>query len=76
MARRRRSDMFVPEEIAVVHVMNRVARGSYLFGKDLVSGKDYSYRQRWLEERLHCRWRVSELTCWDSRFLAITFTRF
>ncbi len=68
MARRRRSDMFVPEEIAVVHVMNRVARGSYLFGKDLVSGKDYSYRQRWLEERL-----ALQVACFGIDLLGFSF---
>lgn len=52
MARRRRSDIFVPDEIAVVHVMNRVAHGSYLFGRDSDTGVDYFYRKRWMEERL------------------------
>lgn len=52
MARRRRSEIFTPDEIAVVHVMNRVARGAYLFGKDEDSSKDCTHRKRWMEERL------------------------
>ncbi len=68
MARRRRSEMFVPEEVAVVHVMNRVARGSYLFGKDPKTGKTFSIASDGWKNAWHCRWPVSELTCWGTRF--------
>jgi hypothetical protein len=37
MARRRRSDVFVADETAVVHVMNRTVRGLFLLGEEPVS---------------------------------------
>ena len=39
MARMARAEVFAPDEVAVVHVMNRVVRRCYLLGDDLVSGK-------------------------------------
>ena len=50
MARLARADHFAPDEIAIVHVCNRVVRKSYLFGDDPVTGKNYNYRKGWIEE--------------------------
>ena len=50
MARLARSDHFAPDEIAIVHVYNRVVRKSYLLGDDPVTGKNYNYRKGWIEE--------------------------
>ncbi len=52
MARRKRSDIFVADEVAVVHVMNRAVRGLFLLGEDPVSKKNYDYRRDWMEQRL------------------------
>ncbi len=52
MARLTRVDLFSPEEVAIVHVMNRVVRRCYLMGIDPVSRKNYDHRKRWLEDRM------------------------
>jgi hypothetical protein len=49
MAREARAEVFVPDEAAVVHVMNRVVRRCYLFGDDPVSGKNYDHRKVMIE---------------------------
>ena len=45
MARMARAEVFAPDEVAVVHVMNRVVRRCYLLGDDPVSGKNYDHRK-------------------------------
>ena len=40
MASMARSEIFAPDQVAAVHVMNRVVRRCYLFGDDPVSGKN------------------------------------
>lgn len=52
MARTRRTDVFDPDEIATVHVMNRVVRRCFLLGRDPLSGNNYDHRQGWIEEQL------------------------
>lgn len=52
MARRKRSDLYVPGEIAIVHVMNRTNRGVFLFGEDPISKRNCDYRKEWMEQRL------------------------
>ena len=45
MAKMARAEVFAPDEVAVVHVMNRVVRRCYLLGNDPVSGKNYDHRK-------------------------------
>lgn len=52
MARQARGDLFSADEVAVVHVMNRVHHGEYLLGKDDKTKKDYSYRRGWFLKKL------------------------
>ena len=52
MARLGRAEIFSPEEIATVHVMNRVVRSCYLMGDDPFSGKNYDHRKQWIEDEL------------------------
>ena len=52
MARCNRGLVFSPDEIAVVHVMNRTTRRCWLFGDDPLTGKNYDHRKAWCEERL------------------------
>jgi hypothetical protein len=49
MARMARAEVFAPDEVAVVHVMNRVVRRCYLLGNDSVSGKNYDQRKVMIE---------------------------
>src|ERR1700691_1600094 len=52
MARIARIEVFSPEEVAIVHVMNRVVRRCFLFGNDPVSGKNFDHRKVWIEDQL------------------------
>jgi hypothetical protein len=52
MSRTPRAETFAPDEIATVHVMNRVVRRCFLMGTDSLTGKNYDYRKEWLEEEL------------------------
>ena len=52
MARMARAEVFAPDEVAVVHVMNRVVRRCYLLGNDPVSGKNYDHRKVMIELQL------------------------
>ena len=52
MARMARAEVFAPDEVAVVHVMNRVVRRCYLMGNDPVSGKNYDHRKVMIELQL------------------------
>ena len=52
MARLARAEVFSPDEVAVVHVMNRVVRRCFLLGTDAVTGKNFDHRKVWIEELL------------------------
>lgn len=49
MARLPRSEVFVPEEVAILHSVCRVVRRCWLLGDDPVSGKNYDHRKQWVE---------------------------
>ena len=52
MARLARVEVFAADEVAVVHVMNRVVRRCFLLGDDPITGKNYDHRKQWVEELL------------------------
>ena len=52
MARLARVEVFAADEVAVVHVMNRIVRRCYLLGYDSVTGKNYDHRKVWIDEQL------------------------
>lgn len=52
MSRTIRGEVFAPDEIATVHVMNRVVRRCFLLGSDSLSGQNYDHRKDWLENEL------------------------
>ena len=52
MARLARAELFGADEIAVVHVVNRVVRRCFLMGDDPVSGKNFDHRKQWIENEL------------------------
>ncbi len=52
MARNARVELFDPDEIAIVHAMNRTVRRCPLLGLDPTSGRNYDYRKRWIESEL------------------------
>ncbi len=53
MSRLPRIELFAADEVAVVHVMNRVVRRCFLLGHDPLTGKNYDHRKVWVEDQLH-----------------------
>ena len=51
MARMAREEVFAPDEVEVVQVMNCVVRRCYLLGNDPVSGKNYDHRKVMIENQ-------------------------
>ena len=52
MARIARVEVFAPDEIAIVHVLNLTVRRCFLMGNDPVSGKNFVHRKAWMETEL------------------------
>ena len=52
MARIARVEVFAPDEIAIVHVLNRTVRRCFLLGDDPITGKNFDHRKAWLETEL------------------------
>jgi len=52
MPRPLRSEVFRPQEIAILHCVQRCVRRAYLSGVDSVTGTDYSYRKEWIRQRI------------------------
>jgi hypothetical protein len=52
MPRPLRSELFLPHEVSICHVVQRCVRRMFLAGLDDETGKDYSYRREWIRQRL------------------------
>jgi REP element-mobilizing transposase RayT len=52
MPRPLRSEIYRPQEIAILHCTQRCVRRAYLSGVDTVSGTDYTYRKEWIRQRI------------------------
>jgi len=52
MPRTPRAEQFDPNEICIVHLVQRCVRRSFLTGFDEATGKDYSHRREWIRARL------------------------
>jgi hypothetical protein len=52
MPRAPRVETFEPNEVAIVHCVQRCVRRAYLAGVDAVSGQNYDFRREWIRRRL------------------------
>ena len=52
MPRTPRAEQFDPNEVCIVHLIQRCVRKSYLTGFDQATGKDYSHRREWIRSRM------------------------
>ena len=52
MPRVPRADVFDPDQVCVLHLVQRCVRRSFLTGVDPVSGKDFSFRREWIRARM------------------------
>jgi REP element-mobilizing transposase RayT len=54
MPRPLRSELFDPNEVGIVHCIQRCVRRAFLAGQDPVTGRNYEFRREWIRERLEC----------------------
>ncbi len=73
MARLARVEIFAPDEIAIVHVMNRTVRRCFLMGIDPLTGKNFDHRKAWMEIELKHLAAHFGSTFFAMRFSPITF---
>ena len=52
MPRVPRADVFDPDQVCILHLVQRCVRRSFLTGVDPVSGKDFSFRREWIRARM------------------------
>ena len=52
MPRTPRAEQFDPNQVGIVHLIQRCVRKSYLTGFDESTGKDYSHRREWIRARM------------------------
>ncbi|XZE20832.1 hypothetical protein SH449x_000720 [Pirellulaceae bacterium SH449] len=52
MARISRVEIFAPDEVAIVHCVNRTVRICFLLGEDPVTGKNFDHRNARMEIEL------------------------
>ena len=52
MGRLKRIEQYSPDEVAIVHCVQRCVRRAYLAGKDAVSGQDFGHRREWIRRRM------------------------
>ena len=52
MPRTPRAEQFDPNEVGIVHMIQRCVRRTHLAGFDETTGKDYSHRREWIRVRL------------------------
>ena len=52
MARQNRSEIFDPEQVSVMHCINRAVRRAMLCGFDRFTGQSFEHRRDWVKNRL------------------------
>jgi hypothetical protein len=52
MSRVTRSEIFSPHDVSILHVIARVCRRCFLFGKDPLTGKTFDHRKAWIENQI------------------------
>ena len=52
MPRTPRAEQFDPNQVCIVHLIQRCVRKSYLTGFDEATGKDFSHRREWIRARM------------------------
>ena len=71
MARQARGEYLDPDEIQVVHAVQRCVRQAFLCGLDKNTGSNYEHRRRWIRERLEFLASVFGIDCLLSNHLHI-----
>lgn len=73
MPRQLRADVFNPNEICIVHCVQRCVRRAFLTGPDHHTGINYDFRRDWIHERLKCLAMVFGIDILDFAILSNHF---
>ena len=63
MPRQARGEYLDPSEVQVVHAVQRCVRRAFLCGKDVVTGKSFEHRRRWIRDRMEFLASVFAVDC-------------
>lgn len=63
MARQARGEYLNPNEVQVVHCVQRCVRQAYLCGFDKNTGNDYEHRRGWIRDRFEMLASVFAVDC-------------
>ncbi len=63
MARLARGEVINPNEVQVVHCVQRCVRRAFLCGEDSVTGKSFEHRREWIRQRLEFLASVFAIDC-------------
>lgn len=63
MPRQARGESVNPNEVQVLHLVNRCVRRAFLCGDDPVSGKSFEHRRQWIRDRLEFLASVFAIDC-------------
>lgn len=51
MPRLARGEYLAPDEIQIVHAVQRCVRSAFLCGEDSYTGQSYEHRRQWIRDR-------------------------
>ena len=63
MPRLARGEYLVPDEVQVVHAVQRCVRRAFLCGEDAVTGKSFAHRRQWIRDRMEFLASVFAIDC-------------
>ena len=63
MPRQARGEYVNPDEVQILHLVNRCVRRAFLCGKDPFSGKSFEHRREWIRQRLEFLASVFGIDC-------------
>ena len=63
MPRLARGEYLVPDEVQVVHAVQRCVRRAFFCGEDTVSGKSFEHRRQWIRDRMEFLASVLAIDC-------------
>ncbi len=63
MARQARGEYIHPQQVQIVHAVQRCVRRAWLCGVDPVSGRSFEHRRRWIRDRMELLASVFGIDC-------------
>lgn len=63
MPRQARGEYINPNEVQILHLVNRCVRRAFLCGKDPVTGQSFEHRREWIRQRLEFLASVFAIDC-------------